>query len=138
MVCVVVHTTLIASPIPKKAVAIIHKNQKLKSESFSLNPKYPITKFLNLKLMFQLKSTTILTKIINKLLKRCPLNNRTEREISFTGEILINGNIRRNKASAQRYRTNTFWCLVNLQNFWANFEIFSGRLNFLFISKQKE
>jgi hypothetical protein len=108
IVCVLVPTILIASPIPKKAVAIIHRNPKLKSESFSLNPKYPMTKFLNLKLIFRLKSTTTLTKIISKLLKRFPLNNQTECDISFTGDIFIKGNIRRKIVSAQRYRTKTF------------------------------
>ena len=102
MVCVLVSTTLMASPIPKNAVAIIHRKPKLKSESFSLKPKYPIIKFLNLKLIFRLKSIIILINIINKLLNKCPLNNQTERDISFTGEILINGNTTRKKASAQR------------------------------------
>ena len=97
-----VPTTLIASPIPKKAVAIIHKKPKLKSESFSLKPKYQMTKFLNLKLIFRLNKTTTLSIIINKLLKRCPLNNQIECAISLTGEILINGNITRKKVSAQR------------------------------------
>jgi len=81
---------------------MIHKNPKLKSESFSLKPKYPITKFLNLKFMFRLKRTTILTMIINNILNKCPLNNQTECDISLTGEILINGKTIRKKARAQR------------------------------------
>ena len=97
-----VPTTFIASPIPKKAVAIIHKKPKLKRESFSLKPKYQITKFLNLKLIFRLNKTTTLTNIMSKVLKRLPLNNQTEREMSFTGEILIKGNITRNSVSTQR------------------------------------
>ena len=91
-----------ASPIPKKAVAIIHKKPKLNSESFSLKPKYPMTKFLNLKLIFRLKRIMTLTRIINKLLNKCPLNNHTECDISFTGEILINGKTIRKKVSARR------------------------------------
>ncbi|MEI8008452.1 MAG: hypothetical protein WCI00_03355 [bacterium] len=61
-----------------------------------------MTKFLNLKLIFRLNKTTTLTIIINKLLKRCPLNNQMECDISLTGEILINGKTMRKKVSAQR------------------------------------
>gem|GEM_PF-3423971 len=102
IVCVLVPTTPIASPIPKNAVAMIHKNPKLKSESFSLKPKYQITKFLNLKLIFRLKRTTILTRIMSKLLKRCQLKSQIEREISFTGDIFIKGSTIRKKESARR------------------------------------
>ena len=102
MVCVVVHTIFMASPIPRKAVAMIHKNPKLKSASFSLNPKYPMTKFLNLKLIFRLNRMTMLTMMINKVLNKCPLNSRTECDISFTGAILINGNTTKKKVNARR------------------------------------
>ena len=70
MVWVEVPTTLIVSHIPNIAVAITRRNPKLTNESFSLNPKYPITKFLNLKLIFHATKTHKETNTIIRVLNR--------------------------------------------------------------------
>lgn len=131
MVWVAVPTTLIVSPIPKNAVAIKKRNPKLTSESFSLNPKYPMTKFLNLKLVFHAMRITKQIKIITSVLKRCILKSHTEWALVSTGAILIIGNTIKKKISAKRYKINTFCCLVNLENLCMNLLIFSERGLFL-------
>jgi hypothetical protein len=61
--------TFIVSVIPKNAVVITHNNQKFTSELFSLNHKYVITKFLNLKLLFHQINAPSDMNIINIVLK---------------------------------------------------------------------
>lgn len=131
MVCVAVPTTLIVSPMLRNDVAMRKRNQKFINASFSLNPKYPMTKFLNLKLMFHATRTIRQIKTINRVLKRCILKSHMECPVVSTGAILMIGSTIKKKISAKRYKTNTFCCFVNLENLCTNLLIFSERGLFL-------
>ncbi|MEI8254023.1 MAG: hypothetical protein WCG25_10145 [bacterium] len=61
--------TFIVSVIPKNAVVITHNNPKFTNELFSLNHKYVITKFLNLKLLFHQTNAQRDINIISIVLK---------------------------------------------------------------------
>ncbi|MFA7718183.1 MAG: hypothetical protein WC875_05710, partial [Candidatus Absconditabacterales bacterium] len=104
-----------------------NKNQKFTSASFSLNQKYPITKFLNLKLTFHATKTAKQTNTIRSILKRCQLKSHTEGDAALTGAILIIGSTIKKKIRIKRYNTNTFGCLVNLVNLWNSLTTVSER-----------
>ncbi|MEI8253820.1 MAG: hypothetical protein WCG25_09040 [bacterium] len=61
--------TFTVSVIPKNEVVITHNNQKFTSELFSLNHKYVMTKFLNLKLLFHQTNAPKDINIISIVLK---------------------------------------------------------------------
>lgn len=70
----------IVSPILIYKVVINHKRPKLNNDSFSLNQKYAVTKFLNLKLIFHPIRANKEANNINAVLPNAPDIRNTKRD----------------------------------------------------------
>jgi len=108
------------SPILIYNVVINHKRPKLNNDSFSLKPKYAVTKFLNLKLIFHPIRARRDTSNINDVFPKAPDTRNTKREgaAGSAGLILTIGRITIKKARTKRYNTNSFCCFVYLPILW--------------------